>query len=274
MPINASPHYFKAEARYRDAKKIDEKIYALEEMIRTAPKHKGAENLLAQLKSKLARLKKESVKKSKKTSRSSRLGIKKEGDAQVCMLGLPNSGKSWLLSKLTNAKPVISEYYYTTSKPEVGMMNYNGINIQIIEIPATFQPRFMSIARTAELVVLLIKDDEEKKKMKNIIDYNFLRTKHIFVNAFKEDPKKIKEKIWSNLNLIIVFTKTRHDTAKQKGTPMALQKGATIRDFAGRIHKDFIKNFRFARILRNNRPIQAGLKYKLKNNDIVELHTR
>ncbi|RMD66154.1 GTP-binding protein HSR1, partial [Candidatus Pacearchaeota archaeon] len=56
MPINAGPEYLKAEKEYLKAKDIDEKIYWLEEMIRRAPKHKGAENLLAELRSRLKKL--------------------------------------------------------------------------------------------------------------------------------------------------------------------------------------------------------------------------
>jgi len=44
----------------------------------------------------------------------------------------------------------------------------------------------------------------------------------------------------------------------------------TIIDAPG--HKDFIKNFRFARIHRRGRIIQAGLNYVLEDGDAVELH--
>ena len=53
---------------------------------------------------------------------------------------------------------------------------------------------------------------------------------------------------------------------------MSLKKGANVRAFAERIHKDFLKNFRFARITRNGRLIQAGLNYALQDGDLVELH--
>ena len=53
MPINAGYEYFNAEKRYLDAQTLDEKITALEEMIKVAPKHKGSENLLAELKTRL-----------------------------------------------------------------------------------------------------------------------------------------------------------------------------------------------------------------------------
>ena len=50
MPINASHEYIHAEKNYLNALTLGDKIYWLEEMIRKAPKHKGSENLLAELK--------------------------------------------------------------------------------------------------------------------------------------------------------------------------------------------------------------------------------
>ncbi|MBS3099475.1 hypothetical protein J4462_04645 [Candidatus Pacearchaeota archaeon] len=57
MPINAHPEYFKAEKEHLNAKKPEDKIYWTEEMIRVAPHHKGSENLLAGLRTRLKKLK-------------------------------------------------------------------------------------------------------------------------------------------------------------------------------------------------------------------------
>ena len=67
------------------------------------------------------------------------------------------------------------------------------------------------------------------------------------------------------LGLIIVY-------AKKTGTPMALEKNSIVRDFAERVHKDFVKNFRFARIMRGNKFVQAGLNYKLEDGDVIEIY--
>src|SRR3990167_5696531 len=56
MPINAGPEYFKAEAKYNAAKTIPEKIAGLEEMLRVGPNHKSTENLRAEIKTKIAKL--------------------------------------------------------------------------------------------------------------------------------------------------------------------------------------------------------------------------
>jgi len=272
MPINATIDYFKAEDKFSKAKTREEKILALEEMIRELPKHKGTENVLAQLKSKLSKLKEQS---SSKKSGSKKDTIKKEGYAQVCILSMPNIGKSTLMNNITNAKPKISEHPYTTFKPELGALDYQGINIQTIEIPSSFEPEFMSICRTANLVVLLYKNKEDLSEIKQICKDRFIHTKKISIQRNTE-PDKIKEKVWESLGLIIVYTRDR--MKKKADKPMALKKTATIEEFAKNIHKDFVKNFRFAKIWRkeNKKTLekQVGLKYQLKNNDIVEVYTK
>lgn len=266
MPVNAPSEYFAAEAKFHSAKTKEEKIAALEEMIRLLPRHHGSETAIAQLKSRLAKLKKES----EKSSKGSRgISITKEGEAQVCVVGYTNSGKSSLLRKLTSAKPAVADHPYTTTKPEVGMLNYKGVMIQLVEIPATFEPRFISIARTSDLILILARHENEERDLKKFLAENFIRSKHIFANPFAEPPDMIKEKIWHNLGLIVVFTKK----GKVK-TPMALSSGSTVRDFALRVHKDFVRNFRFARIYRGGRTIQAGLDYRLQDDDIVEIHAQ
>lgn len=264
MPVNAPSEYFRAEEKFHSAKTREEKIVALEEMIRLLPRHHGSENMIAQLKSRLAKLKKESS--TKKGGKS--FSITKEGDAQVCIIGFTNSGKSFLLSELTDAKPEIANHPYTTTRPEIGMIDYSGIKVQLVEIPSTFEPQFLSIARTADLILLIASHEKEEHSLKKLLQENFIRTKYIFANAFSEPPGMIKEKIWHNLGLMIVYTKKG-----RVNTPMALSTGSVIRDFAQRIHKDFVRNFRFARVTRNGRITQAGMNYKLQDRDAVEIYT-
>ena len=71
MPINASYEYTNAEKMYDRAKTLEEKIAAIEEMIRHAPAHKGGENLRKELHNRLKRFleKKEKSKKSGKSTK-------------------------------------------------------------------------------------------------------------------------------------------------------------------------------------------------------------
>ncbi len=265
MPVNFTAEYLKAEQKFLNAKTTEEKIVYLEEMIRVCPKHKGAENLLAQLHAKLAKLKREVERASKKNG-GKREGIRKEGDAQVCLVGDVNVGKSSILKKITNADPEIDEYPYTTVQPEIGMMDYNGVKIQIVEIPSTFRPEYMAIARTADLVAVVYNGSH--KHIDSVLDSMYIRTKRVHINV-NDNVERIKNKIWKSLNLIIVYTKNGKDTS-----PMALKKGSIVRDFTLHIHKDFVKNFWYARLWRGSKEKQVGLNYILKDRDVVEVKTK
>jgi ribosome-interacting GTPase 1 len=77
-------------AKYQEAKTIEEKIRALEEALPLIPDHKGTEKMRAQLKTTLAKLRRElERKKTVKASRHDMFAVKKEGAATVVLLGYP-----------------------------------------------------------------------------------------------------------------------------------------------------------------------------------------
>jgi len=160
MPANLPPEYLAAEDRLRQAKSVQEKVTALQDMLSVVPKHKGTDKLRAQLRSKLSKLKEESQKR-RTTGRSFYLfNVQKEGSGQILLVGLPNSGKSTLLSQLTNASTEIAEYPFTTRVPVVGMMDFENIQIQLIDAPAVTlelgEAWFTNLARNADALVLTI----------------------------------------------------------------------------------------------------------------------
>jgi uncharacterized protein len=267
MPVNATADYYRAESHFLAAKTRDEKIAALEEMIRAAPKHKGAEAMLSQLKQRLAKLKSQSESKSARKS----VNIPKEADAQICVLGLTQSGKSALLRKLTNAKPKISDLPYTTTKPEVGVADYCGVKLQLIEIPSSFRREHMSIAQNCDAIVIMARNENEREAMKNIIEQFRIRKPSCFI-ALDDDPEKIKRKVWSILGLIKVYTKEPGKKAEKK--PMVMKAGSTVGDAVADIHKDFLKFFRFARIWGSTKfpGEKVGMEHMLKDDDVMEIH--
>ena len=133
MPANLPPHYFEAEKKFRSAKNASDKVAALEEMLAIMPKHKGTDHLKADLRRKIAKLSQTAEKKAA-TQRASML-IEKEGAAQVVVIGLPNGGKSQLVSTVTNASPTVAEYPFTTHTATPGMMAFENIQIQLLDTP-------------------------------------------------------------------------------------------------------------------------------------------
>jgi uncharacterized protein len=160
MPANLTPQYLEAEKRYKQAATPEEKLHALEEMLAVIPKHKGTEKLQADLKSKLSKLRVELEKPRAAGGRHDALDVvKREGAGQVVLLGAPNAGKSSLLASLTKAAPEIADFPYTTRIPQPGMMPYENIQIQLVDLPAIdrefWQPRLSGIIRNADAALLL-----------------------------------------------------------------------------------------------------------------------
>src|SRR4030043_1778390 len=133
MPANFPPQYFDAEKRLRQAKNPEEKIEALEAMIAIMPKHKGTDHLYGDLRRRIAKLTEEAERRSATTRAS--VYIRKEGAGQVALVGLPNVGKSQLLAAVTDAMPEIGEYPFTTRAPNIGMMKFENIQIQLVDTP-------------------------------------------------------------------------------------------------------------------------------------------
>ena len=278
MPVNAGIAYAKAESEFNQATTIQEKLQALRKMLATAPKHKGAESLLKEIKTKIARYKglAEKEKKQKKGSGKS-LSIKKEGAATICIVGTVNSGKSTLLKKLTNANVEIASYPFTTKKPEIGILDYKGIKLQIVEIPAIIEnfeyseigPSMLAIIRQSDLLIVIFKDKFELKLIdKELYGINIPR-----VYYYNQD--NIKDLIWDNLNLIKVYTK--QPGKKQDHPPIALKKASIVKDLAGYVHKDFLRKFDFARIWGKSVKfdgIKVGLEHKLEDEDVIEFHLK
>ena len=59
--------------------------------------------------------------------------------ADIGIIGMPNSGKSSLLSVLTSAKPKIANYPFTTINPNLGVVNYNNKEVTLADIPGLIE---------------------------------------------------------------------------------------------------------------------------------------
>ncbi len=160
MPANLTPQYLSAEQRFKEAVTTQQKVEAIEEMMAVIPKHKGTEKLQADLRRRLAKLRSEAAKKPGISKASARFTVPREGAGQVILLGAPNVGKSSLLARLTHAAPEIGVYPYTTRLPQPGMMPFENIRIQLVDMPAidrhAYEPWMGGVARQADFVLLVV----------------------------------------------------------------------------------------------------------------------
>ncbi len=136
MPANLSPEYKTAEAAYKRARDPRERLELLRTMLRVVPKHKGTDHLQADIKSRIKELTDELAGPKKGGARSGPpTTFRQEGAAQIALLGPPNSGKSTLHDRLTGSHALVGEYPFTTQHAQPGMMPFDDISYQLIDLP-------------------------------------------------------------------------------------------------------------------------------------------
>lgn len=142
MPANLTPEFKAAETAFRQARDPRERLECLREMLRTIPKHKGTDHLQGDIKSRIKELTEELAGPKKGGARGGPATvIRPEGAAQIALLGPPNAGKSALHARLTGSNAVVAPYPFTTQFPQPGMLPYEDIAFQLLDLPAPSRER-------------------------------------------------------------------------------------------------------------------------------------
>lgn len=299
---NQSPFYQKAEEKFLLATTDEERIECLEIMIRECPKHKGAEKMLAQLKTRLKKLK-QSLERQKKSGKSTQKGIKKQ-PLQAILIGMPNTGKSTFFKQLTNQETKISPAPYTTFQPILGSYDYEDVNIQLVDSPP-IQATDTSLSNSADTLLYIIDNleqikeiekhiknpkaekiiihtktdklnEQEKRKLSATLKSKFAKYPFFLTsnNIEKIELDKIKQTIFQTFPIIRIYTKEPRKQASKK--PMILKTNSTIEDFAEKILTGMSKKIKKAKVWGPSAKFQGqtqGLDHQLKDKDIVELQT-
>ena len=303
MTINAHPEYISAEKEYYSAENDEERLDALEKMISVLPGHKGAEKLRAQIRLRYKKLKEKLSKEKKSKKSSGKVGIKKE-DMQAVIVGKTGTGKSSLISLLTNVHTKIADYHFTTKSPVVGIMDYDNIGIQLIEVPAIESEYYdRGIVNTADTIIVLVTAIEqileiekkiEKSKGKKIIVFNKIdlfsenerrkisatlsSKRHDFIiisTATGEGIDKLKEKLFQSFPKLRIYTK---EPGKEKAKkPIILPPESTVKNVAEKILKGFSARIKETRIWGPSSKYAGqvvGLNHVMKDMDVVEFRTK
>ncbi|CAG8466139.1 3931_t:CDS:10 [Paraglomus occultum] len=145
---------------------ILEKIAEIEKEISRTQKNKATEHHLGLLKAKLAQYRVQLLEPPKGSSKSGEgFDVMKSGDARVVLIGFPSVGKSTLLNKLTKTRSEAGAYEFTTLTCIPGKIEYNGANIQLLDLPGIIEGaaqgrgrgrQVVAVAKTADLIVMLL----------------------------------------------------------------------------------------------------------------------
>ena len=299
---NQSPEYQQAEKKFLMAQTDDERLVCLEEMMRTAPKHKSSDSMRANIRTRYNKLK-ESIERKKKSKKSGGKSAIKKAELQAALIGLTNSGKSSILASLTNAKPEISSIQYSTQRPLIGTIDHEGVKIQLVDLPAVESENFdQGIANTSDVLLIVISSIEDLEKISRFIErargnkliiYNKIdlvpeyerikleariKSKKIdcvfFSSKTNENIRELKEKLFQKFNKIRVYTKQPKKPADHD--PVILNPGSNVRILANKIFHGLASSVKEARVSGPSSKFpnqKVGLDHILKDRDIVEFHT-
>ena len=117
-------------------------------------------------------------------------------DAQIVFVGPPNAGKSRLLTRLTRATPEVAAYPFTTREPHAGMMDWEDVRVQLLDMPP-ITPDFLesyvtSMARSADACALFVDlgDDDGPFATEAVLD-KLAQVKTVLTGNEPADPEDL-----------------------------------------------------------------------------------
>ena len=192
------------------------------------------------------------------------IAVRREGAAQVALVGPPNSGKSSLLQALSNLQIKTGDYAFTTTRPVPALTRIRDILVQLVEIPGLLEGAhedrgggraLLGVLRGADAIVLCheaARPAHELDAIRRELELAGI-DKPTLVVATKIDEAtapagslgvsvladatvdRLREEVWKLTGLMRVFVR-RH--GEDESEPVALRPSATVVDVARTIHAE------------------------------------
>jgi small GTP-binding protein len=237
--------------------------------------------------------------------------VRREGAAQVALVGPPNAGKSSLLQALSDVQIRIGDYAFTTLRPVPALTRIGGVLVQLVEIPGLIEGAnqdrgggraLLGVLRGADAVVYChdvaapldglrqvraevaeagielpaivaaTKTDEADSGSLERLRAKFPDLPVVGVSVLDDESlDRLKVEIWRLTGLIRVYL--RHDGVTDE-TPLALPPESTVEDVAASIHKDVAARCRGARVWGPSARFdgqQVGRGHAVIDGDVVEV---
>ncbi len=241
------------------------------------------------------------------------IAIRREGVAQVALVGAPNAGKSSLLHALSHVQIKIGDYAFTTLRPVAALTRIGGVLVQLVEIPGLLSGAaedrgggraLLGVLRGAGAIVYCqdiggsydaLRDVRNEVALAGIdLPAMLAATKMDEANegdlaalqaavpdlpvvgvSIIDDESlfSFKEAVWKLTGLIRVYLRHNKHIDEE---PLAMEPGATIIDVATNVHKELAATFRGARIWGPSARFdgqQVGRNHPVQDGDSVEIIT-
>ena len=239
------------------------------------------------------------------------IAVRREGAAQIALVGAPNAGKSSLLQALSSIQIKTGDYPFTTLRPASALTRIEGVLVQLVEIPGLLAGAsegrgggraLLGVLRGADAIVYChdvtappseLRDVCEELAAAGIEKPALLAATKLdeadagalerLRTAFPELPAigvsvlddasvdAFRRTVWELTGLLRVYTRHQGETAED---PLALKPGATVSDVAGALHKELAASFRSARVWGPSARFagqRVGRDHEVADGDVVEI---
>ena len=119
--------------------------------------------------------------------------------AEIGIIGLPNAGKSSLLSVITSATPKIANYKFTTLNPNLGVAIYDNKEITIADIPGLVEGAHKGIG----LGIKFLKHIERCNTLLHLIDITEKNLENNY-NKIKKELKSYSKDLLKKKEIIVL----------------------------------------------------------------------
>jgi hypothetical protein len=231
------------------------------------------------------------------------LAVRREGAAQIALVGPPNAGKSSLLQALSAIQIKTGDYAFTTTRPVPATTRLGGVLVQLVEIPGLIEGAaddrgggraLLGVLRNADAILWCHACNRPLEELETIraevaaagIELPSLLAatkcdeaappedtglRVVPVSVIDDDSlDRLREELWKLTGLIRVYL-------RDGGDPVALEPPATVLDVADSIHHELREMCTGARIWGPSARFdgqQVGREHTLSDGDTVEVLTR
>src|SRR5919112_2645666 len=202
------------------------------------------------------------------------IAVRREGVAQIALVGPPNVGKSSLLQALSEIQIKTGDYPFTTTRPVPALTRIGGVLVQLVEIPGLIEGAaddrgggraLLGVLRNADAILFCHACNRPLSELEIIRDEVAAAGIELpaFVAATKcdeapppEHPElpvlavsvlddasldRLREELWAMTGLVRVHL-------RDGGDPVALRPPATVLDVADAIHHELRERCTGARV--------------------------
>jgi small GTP-binding protein len=231
------------------------------------------------------------------------IAVRREGAAQIALVGPPNAGKSSLLQALSAIQIRTGDYAFTTTRPVTATTRLGGVLVQLVEIPGLIEGAaedrgggraLLGVLRNADAILWCHACDRPADELETIrrevaaagIDLPgaLAATKcdeappasHpelpvVPVSVLDDESlERLRDELWALTGLLRVYL-------RDGGDPVALQPPATVLDVADAIHHALGERCTGARVWGQSSRFEGqrvGPHHELQDGDTVEVLDR